>query len=57
MIYNGRHWKFELISTSEAAVNSIDGDSLPSYLPEVIFNTACTSLESYDRFPILEDST
>lgn len=45
--YTETHSAFDIVSNSEIAVNSWDGDSLPRYLPQMM--TTDTPLESSDK--------
>lgn len=58
MTYIETHSTFDLVSNPETTVNSTDGDSLPTHLSEMTFDTTCTFLDrSYEEFPIPEDSS
>lgn len=58
MTYTETHSTFDLVSNLDRSINSTDGDSLPTHLSDITFNTTCTFLESsYQEFPIPEDST
>lgn len=57
MIYTQTHMTFDLVSNPETTITSSDGDSLPTHLSEMTFDTTCTFLErSFNEFSIPEDS-